>query len=77
MAATAMQLYNLQLKKVQLTNDLSKISRKVSDIESENGMLESELIYMKNENRLIREAKAQFNYAEADEKLIIVVPKKL
>ncbi len=74
--ATATQLYKLQVKKMELTNELAKVSGQVADFEKENTAIELELAHLEDKERLVREAKAQFNYASPGEKLIIVVPKK-
>ncbi len=70
------QLYHLQVRKAELDAESSQLLNEVSVLEAENKSLETELIYLSDPQRLILEAKAQFNYAEPGEKLIVVVPKK-
>ncbi len=74
--ATASQLYKLQVKKADLMSEFAKVSKQAADFEAENRAVELELAHLEDKDRLIREAKAQFNYTSPGEKLIIVVPKK-
>lgn len=75
-AATAVQLYKLQLKKAELKSELEKVEKKASALVLENKSLKEEIVYFGDSKNLEKEAKAQLNYAAPGEKLIIVVPKK-
>ncbi len=77
LGATISQLYKLQMKKSVLEAGFYKTQNQVQALVSENVRLEEEINYLKDPENLSREAKAQLNYVEPGEKLIIVVPKKL
>ncbi len=74
--ATAVQLYQLQLKKAELKSGFEKAEKKVNALALENKALKEEIKYFGDSKNLEKEAKAQLNYASPGEKLIIVVPKK-
>lgn len=74
--ATAIQLYKLEIKKIALEREYQEIVEENSALVSENQQLKEEIEYLGDSENLAREAKAQFNYANPGEKLIVVVPKK-
>ncbi len=71
--ATAAQLYNLRIERARLSAAVTKTSAELKVINAENKKLEEEVEYLKNPNNLEREARAQFNYAAPNEKLLIIV----
>jgi cell division protein FtsB len=74
--ATVVQVYKLENKRSALQAELSKIEKKVNELAAENSSLEKDIAYFQNPKNLEKEARAQFNYALPDEKLIILVPEK-
>lgn len=71
--ATAIQLYNLREERASLQASVTKTSKELDVVNKENAKLEEEIAYLKNPENLEREARAQFNYARPNEKLLIIV----
>lgn len=71
--ATAVQLYHLREERAKLNASVAKTSEEFKTITKENDKLEEEIAYLKNPANLEREARAQFNYAAPNEKLLIIV----
>lgn len=72
--ATIFQLRGLAVKRNELQDRFQDVSEKVSVLNRENAALKNELEILSRPESLVREAKAQFNYAAPGEKLIILVP---
>ena len=73
MVATVMQLYDLREERTTLRTSVGKTSKELDTTTKENVELEGEIAYLKNPANLEREARAQFNYAAPNEKLLIIV----
>ncbi len=73
MVATVMQLYDLREERTTLRTSVVKTSKELDTTTKENVELEGEIAYLKNPANLEREARAQFNYAAPNEKLLIIV----
>jgi len=67
-------VYNLIVEKKSLEAEISNLSSTVSSLKEENRSLEENIEYFKKPENLIKELKSQFNYKEAGEGLIIIVP---
>ncbi|MEK7629757.1 MAG: septum formation initiator family protein [Patescibacteria group bacterium] len=67
-------IYGLIAEKNSLQNEVKDLRSNVQNLKSENNSLAQNIEYFKRPENLIKELKSQFNYKEAGEKLIIVVP---
>lgn len=67
-------VYKLIVKNNALEKDIEKLGANLESLEKENHELLADIEYFKEPENLIKELKSQFNYREAGEKLIIVVP---
>jgi len=68
-------LYNLRKENLALEHGIEELTASLSGVEEENKMLQDRISYFRIPENLVKELKSQFNYREADEELIIVVPK--
>ena len=67
-------VYKLIVKNNALEKDIEKLGANLESLEKENRELLADIEYFEEPENLIKELKSQFNYREAGEKLIIVVP---
>ncbi|MDI6734103.1 MAG: septum formation initiator family protein [Patescibacteria group bacterium] len=67
-------VYNLIIERKSLEAEISKLSLTVFSLREENKSLTENIEYFKRPENLIKELKSQFNYKEAGENLIIIVP---
>ena len=67
-------IYGLLREKATLTKNLEALKSNFDALENENKSLTAGIEYFKRPENLLKELKSQFNYREAGEKLIIVVP---
>ena|SRR3989344_8345419 len=67
-------VYGLMSEKSKLEGEVEKLSESAEKLQTENRSLLADLEYFKNPENLVKELKSQFNYHEAGEELIIVVP---
>ena len=68
-------LYNLRKENLALEHGIEELTASLSGVEEENKTLQDRISYFRIPENLVKELKSQFNYREADEELIIVVPK--
>ncbi len=68
-------LYNLRKENLALERGIHELTASLSGLEEENKTLQDRISYFRIPENLVKELKSQFNYREADEELIIVVPK--
>jgi len=68
--------YNLIQTNKALEKKAAALAEEARKIGEENKKLASQLEYLKNPYNLLKEVKANFNYREAGEELIIIVPPK-
>ncbi len=61
--------FNLELEK-----RTKELSEKLEKLERENNYLMSQIKYYQNPENLLKEARAQFNYHQIGENLVIIVP---
>jgi uncharacterized protein YlxW (UPF0749 family) len=74
-AALGAGVYDLIRTNSALGGKTTELSDEVRRIEEENKKLASQIEYLKNPHNLLKEIKANFNYREVDEELIIIVPR--
>ncbi len=74
--AAGFELYGLEARRAELGIRDKKAAMEASELLVEQEKLKNELAFLNDPERLLREARAEFNYARPGEKLIIVVPKK-
>ncbi len=67
-------LYNFTVQKDALEREVGELRREVQALSDENRSLASDIEYYQRPENLLKELKSQFNYREAGEGLIIVVP---
>lgn len=67
-------LFNLLQEKRKLAKEAESLREIFNTLERENKNLSARIEYFKNPENLLKELKSQFNYREADEGLIIIVP---
>jgi len=68
--------YNLVQTNKTLEKKVIELTEEARKIKEENKKLTSQIEYLKNPHNLLKEIKSNFNYREADEKLIIIVSSK-
>ena len=73
-AILAWGMYDLMSTKNVLTDEVKTLQKSVQALKDENRSLSASIDYYKVPENLLKEVKAQFNYREAGEKLIIIVP---
>ena len=69
-------IFNLNKSKKELETEFNNLESKFLTLEKENKTLAARVEYFKIPENLLKELKAQFNYKEAGEELIIIVPPK-
>ena len=67
-------LYGLNQKKAAWTKQVQALTQTADKLSQENRSLQASLDYFKDPQNLLKELKSQFNYREAGENLIIIVP---
>jgi cell division protein FtsB len=67
-------VFNLIKEKSKLETEVANLSKTVKNLEAENKSLMANIEYFKRPENLLKELKSQFNYKEAGEKMIIIVP---
>ena len=72
----AFQVSKIRNERISAEKQLKNIQTQKESIESENQKLKADISYFSFLENLEKEAKAQFNFIQPGEKLIIVVPKK-
>jgi cell division protein FtsB len=68
-------VYTLASEQGALSSELGVLRANLSALETENAGLREKIEYFKQPENLLKELKSQFNYTEAGEKLLIVVPR--
>jgi len=66
--------YNLMSTRAGLSQTFGELKAELLSLTAENVLLKDKLEYFKHPENLLKELKSQFNYTEAGEKLIIIVP---
>ena len=66
--------YNLFSLRGGLEKEVKKLRAEMLNISEENKSLVHDIEYYKNKENLLKEVKSQFNYKEAGEGIIIIVP---
>jgi len=67
--------YNLSREKSLLKGEIDELGVKLNRLEEENKNLTSRIEFYQEPENLLKEVKSQFNYREAGEGLIIIVPR--
>ena len=67
-------VYNLFYLKSDLQKEVRQLRGEAEILEEENRGLLRNIEYFKNKDNLLKELKSQFNYREAGESIIIIVP---
>jgi len=67
-------IYSLASKNLVLQKQADELGASFKKLEDENNYLASQIKYFERPENLLKELKSQFNYREAGEKLIIIVP---
>lgn len=71
----ALQVFKIRDERLSVEKQLKNIQTQKEDLKSENQKLKADISYFSFLENLEKEAKAQFNFIQPGEKLIIVVPK--
>ncbi len=66
--------YALHTERINLHNQRDQLNATLLELKEENEEAQENIAYFTKPENLIKEFKAQFNYKEVGEKLIIVVP---
>lgn len=74
--ATAMQLRTLYNRAAALSEEYARVAKKTESLEKENVDLQASIVYLSDTANLVKEARKALHYGAADERLIVVVPKK-
>jgi len=67
-------VYNLFSMRNGLQNEAEQLRGEVRVLQEENKELLRDIEYFENKDNLLKELKSQFNYREAGEGIIIIVP---
>ena len=67
-------LFKLFTEEQALTTKVNRLQGTTESLEGDNKKLEEQIDYFKHPENLLKELKSQFNYREAGEQLIIIVP---
>ncbi|MFH1192824.1 MAG: septum formation initiator family protein [Candidatus Jorgensenbacteria bacterium] len=73
-ALLAWGVYALTSERNALDGDWEGFQATVAALHSENAELKEKIEYLKQPENILKELKSQFNYTEAGEKLLIVIP---
>lgn len=68
--------YKLIRENQQLKIQAENLEKNLKNLQKDNLSLQAQINYFQNPENLLKLLKSQFNYREAGEKLIILVPKK-
>lgn len=68
-------IYSLVREKENLRKEVNNLSSSVTALKKENESLSASIEYFRTPENLLKELKSQFNYRQANEGLIIIVPK--
>jgi len=74
LAVLALGIYSLVSKNQALGKKAGELGASLQKLQDENDYLASQIKYFEHPENLLKELKSQFNYREAGEKLIIIVP---
>lgn len=69
------QIYNFLVREKQVSSEFFDFQAKLDQAKKDKDRFQSELNYYLEPANLKKELKARFNYREAGEKLLIIVPK--
>ncbi len=75
-AILASGAYQLLRNTKEADGQAAALNDKVSALQKENNQLNDQLKYLADPANLLKEVKSRFNYREAGEKIIIIVPKE-
>ena len=68
------QIYLILKERGELKAKLDGLSARLDELNKENGFLMSEINYFSNPENLEKELRSKFNYRDAGEKMMIIVP---
>jgi cell division protein FtsB len=72
--AVITQIYFILKERSELKTELEKLAASLDALNEENGFLMSEINYFSNPENLEKELRSKFNYRDAGEKMMIIVP---
>jgi len=74
LAVVGLQAYNLFIQRRDYVDELMVLMDEAKRLETENQLLSDDLEYYQDDENLLKEVKARFNYKDPSEELLILVP---
>ena len=68
-------IYNLVGETNYLSREVGKLRLELGSLKVENSFFADKIDYFKHPENLLKDLKSKFNYREAEEKLMIIMPK--